>query len=105
MTIKEFIDFLPSRVDENAVAGENVLFHFDITGDEGGQHTVKVEDGNLSVHTGLEGAADCVVKMKDQHFTQLMNKDLNPMMAVLTGKLKISNQGLMMSWANKLGLM
>ena len=35
----------------------------------------------------------------------LLNKDVNPMMALLTGKLKISNQGEMLKYAKIFGLM
>ena len=34
--------------------------------------------------------ADCTIATSEEVFTQLLNGDLNPMMAVMTGKVKIS---------------
>ena len=47
----------------------------------------------------------CVVRATGDNFVGLASGDLNPMMAVLTGKVKITNQGEMLKYAKIFGLM
>ena len=105
MTSREFIYALPNKVSPNAVEGLETLFHFDLSGEGGGQYTVKVADGKVSVSDGLIGEPTCVVRANEETFKKLVAGDLNPMMAVLTGKVKISNQGEMIRYAKIFGLM
>jgi putative sterol carrier protein len=39
--------------------------------------------------TNEEATAPCTIKMKLENFDKLMNGDLNPMMAFMSGKMKI----------------
>ena len=105
MTAQDFITSLPSKVNPAAVAGMSTIFHFDLAGDGGGQYTLKVDDGQVSVTPGLEGEARCKVSAKAEHLVGVVTGDINPMMAVLTGKIKVSNQGELIKYAKVLGLM
>lgn len=105
MTAKEFLENLPEKVRKEAIEGQETTFHFDLSGDGGGQVTLKLEDGEMKAAEGLEGDAKCVVKADAENFMKVVKGDLNPMMAVLTGKLKISNQGEMLKYAKMFGLM
>ena len=71
----------------------------------GGQYTVKVADKNLNVETGLNGEPKCVVKAKSSDLVDVVTGKSNAMMAVLMGKIKISNQGEMIKYAKIFGLM
>ena len=66
---------------------------------------VNVADGKIKVEDGLIGEPKCVVRASDQNFINLVSGELNPMMAILTGKVKISNQGEMIKYAKIFGLM
>ncbi len=101
--VKEFIFALPAKVKPEAVEGLSTLFHFDI-GDSG-TYTVKLDDGKLDVSEGLNGDATCKVTASVETLSKLLSKDLNPMMAMMTGKLKISNPGEMLKYAKIFGLM
>ena len=105
MTSREFIYDLPSRVSPEAIEGHETTFHFDLEGENGAKYTVKVADNRIAVEEGLTGDPACVVKTSDENFMKLIRGDLNPMMAVLTGKVKISNQGEMIRYAKIFGLM
>ncbi len=96
---------LPSKVSPQAIEGMETTFHFDIDGEEGGQITLQVKDGTCEASEGLVGDPKCVVKAKDQNLMKVLKGDLNPMMALLTGKLKITNQGEMLKYAKIFGLM
>ena len=59
----------------------------------------------MSVSEGLIGDAKSTIKASDKLFNELLNKETNPMMAVMTGKLKVSNPGEIMKYIKLLGLM
>lgn len=96
---------LPEKVQQDALEGLETTFHFDIDGDGGGQVTVKVTDGTCVAEEGLHGQPSCVVKAKESNLMSVLRGNINPLMAVLTGKLKISNQGEMLKYAKIFGLM
>jgi len=105
MTAKDFILNLPSQVKPEQLAGIDTCFHFDISGDNGGQYTIAIENGSMTSSEGLVGTPKCAVSSSDKTLVGLLTKDVNPMMALLTGKLKISNQGEMLKYAKLFGLM
>ena len=105
MTAKEFIHSLPSRVNQDAIADKETTFHFDVEGEGGGQYTVTIKDGKTEVQEGLIGEAKCVVKTNNDNFLGVINGTLNPLMAIMMGKLKLSNQGEMLKYAKIFGLM
>ena len=105
MTTREFLYALPAKVDPATIEGLETVFHFDLEGEKGGQYTISVADQKVTVTDGLVGEPKCVVRSTAENFISLANGDLNPMLAVLTGKVKISNQGEMLRYAKLFGLM
>ncbi len=105
MTSKEFINGLPEKVSGDVLEGLATLFHFDLTGEGGGQFTIEVCDNQLTVNEGLTGEPKCIINAKSNDFVDVVTGKSNPMMAVLMGKIKISNQGEMIKYAKIFGLM
>ena len=105
MSTREILYGLPKKVSPASIEGLETVFHFDIDGDQGGQYTIQVANGEVKVEDGLVGDPKCVVRSSDKNFIDLIKGDINPMMAVLTGKVKISNQGEMLKYAKIFGLM
>ncbi len=101
--VKKFLFDLPQKASPDALEGLSTIFHFDIG--ESGQFTVQVDDGKMNVTEGLTGEANCKVTTSAESFSKLISGDLNPMMAMMTGKLKISNPGEMLKYAKMFGLM
>ncbi len=105
MNISRFINGLAPKIDPAAIEGQNTSFHFDISGDQGGQYTVRIIDGKLEWEKGLVGEVKCKVNASADNLSKLLSGNLNPMMALLMGKLKISNQAEMLKYAKIFGLM
>ncbi|MEO6760163.1 MAG: SCP2 sterol-binding domain-containing protein [Saprospiraceae bacterium] len=101
--VKEFLFSLPEKVSPDAIEDISTLFHFDIA--DAGQYTVQIDDGKMAVSEGLQGEPSCKVSTSAANFSKLITGDLNPMMAMMTGKLKISNPGEMLKYAKMFGLM
>ena len=101
---KEFIMSLPSRINPEAIADKDTCFHFVIDGEGGGEFTATIQNGSAEVVEGLSGEAKCVIKSSDKTLTDILEGKQNPQMAVLMGKLKISNLSEMMKFAKIMGL-
>ena len=86
-SVSEFFEGLPSQVDESKTAGMTNTYRFDIDG--AGSWTVDVQDGKVSV--AQDGAADpdVTISTSEDNFQKLVNGELNPTTAYMTGKLKI----------------
>ncbi|MDX1407831.1 MAG: SCP2 sterol-binding domain-containing protein [Saprospiraceae bacterium] len=104
MTAIEFLYGLPGKVYPSALEGHETTFHFDLSGEGGGQCTVSVSDGQLNVEQVLNGRATCTVSSSAQDFLDVVTGKSNPMMAVMTGKVRISNVSEMMKYARMFGL-
>ncbi len=104
-SIKDFLSELPLKVAPEAIEDVSTILHFDISGDSGGIYTLKIENGKMTIDEGLIGDAKSTIKASDILFNELLNKETNPMMAVMTGKLKVSNPGEIMKYIKLLGLM
>lgn len=100
---KEFFNLLPEKIKKEWLIDMETNFHFDIKGDNGGLFSVVVQEEIMEIHEELNGEPTCVIQAKDIHFIKLLNGQLNPVMALLTGKLKVSNQEEIMKHARVLG--
>jgi putative sterol carrier protein len=87
MSVKEFFDDLPSKVDPDKTAGMNNSYVFDIDG--AGQWTVNVADGAVSVDEGA-GEADCTISASEETLLKIARGEANATTAYMTGKLKIA---------------
>jgi len=103
-TAKEFFSNLLQNVPPKYLENVDTRFHFDISEEGGGQFTVAAKDGNLEVQEGLVGEPKCVVSAKNKNFIALLKGELNPMMAVFSGKVKISNTSEVLKYAKMFGM-
>jgi putative sterol carrier protein len=95
-TAAEIIRSLPDRFRPEKAGDWETVFHFDISGPEGGQFTVTVRKGACTVENGLKGVPECVVKTSDQVYRDVELGKANAEIAVMTGKIKISDLAEMM---------
>jgi len=99
---REYLFALPQKTDPFQLEGYNTNFHFEVDGS--GHFTVQVDDGRMEVLEGLSGVPVCRVVTSAESFSAIIKKDLNPMVALMSGKLKISNPGELMRFAGIFGL-
>jgi putative sterol carrier protein len=103
LDVKDYLFSLPAKVNPDALEGLESLFHFEI--ENSGDYSVALAEGKLTVSEGLTGTPKCSVKTSAESFSKLISGDLNPMFAMMSGKLKISNPGEMLKYAKIFGLM
>lgn len=94
----DIVRSLANRAKADKIAGVDTLFHFELEGPNGGHFTVEIKEGSCTVSDGHNGEAKCIVKAKDSDYEDVELGRSNPQMAVMMGKIKISNIGEMMSF-------
>ncbi len=87
---QEYFDTLDTRFIADAAAGVQATIVYDIAGDGGGQWTVTVEDGALAVEPGAVDGPTVTIKMKADHYVDMVNGDLDGTRAFMTRKLKVA---------------
>lgn len=101
-TAKEvFAKFSEKMVNEPAkFEGIDAIYEFNITGDDGGTWTMDLKSDPKAISEGSKGNATCTITMSNSDFSDMIDGSLNPQMAFMTGKLKVSGD---MGQAIKLG--
>jgi putative sterol carrier protein len=87
MTVQEFFDTLPIRVDPAKTAGMNNTYVFEVQ--DSGTWTVRVVDGAVEVSEGAQDA-DCTITASEETFGRIVAGETNATTAYMTGKLKIA---------------
>lgn len=102
MTSKEFLERIPSKVDPSEYKDLNTALHFDLKTE---QYTISVVNGVAKLEDGLQGESEVTLKASADDFAKIASGEMNPMTAMMFGKLKVSNPAAMMKYAKMLGLM
>jgi alkyl sulfatase BDS1-like metallo-beta-lactamase superfamily hydrolase len=84
-----FFGAIPLTFQRGPARGWKATFHFDLTGDPPVQATVRIDDGSLEVENGHVGRPDVSVRADGQVWLDIVAKKRNPVLAVLTGRLKV----------------
>ncbi len=99
VTAQQIIDSIPYRFRQEKAMALNTVFHFDISGEETFNYTVSIRDGQCTLQKGLIGNPDCIIQTTASMYADLETGKANPQLAVMTGKIKISNIAAMMQFA------
>ena len=81
---------LPAMVDAEEIKDLSGRIQFSLTGQGGGEWGVVLGDGKVRVSQGMMAAPELTVKTSTEVAEKLLRGSLNPMMAFMTGKIKIS---------------
>lgn len=90
MSVADLFNSMPGRFQADKATDTNMGIVFDLSGPEGGQWFVNIADGQLNVSQGAPAATpSATVKMTAEDFQAMSSGSLNPMMAFMTGKVKV----------------
>ncbi|MBP9500595.1 MAG: SCP2 sterol-binding domain-containing protein [Candidatus Promineofilum sp.] len=90
MSVAEIFNSMPGRFQADKAVGTNMSILFDLSGENGGQYYVDIAGGELNVTSGAPAAApSATVKMTADDFAAMSSGKLNPMMAFMSGKIKV----------------
>ena len=88
-TAAAVFEAMPGAFVADAAAGVDVVFQYNIAGDNGGDWSCVIKDGTCTVAAGQHEKPVCTMKMGDADFLAMMNGTLPAMQAYTSGKLKI----------------
>jgi putative sterol carrier protein len=88
MMPKPFFEELPGEVEPERLAGIDHSYVFDVAGE--GRWQVDIHDGKLTVTEGAEGDGDVKFAMSAETFDRVTERKQNPMVAYMTGKIKVT---------------
>ena len=74
-------------------------FHFIISGDENLELSLLINNDTCLLEEGLKGTSNCVIKTSAKTYIELETGKANPQMALMMGKIKVSNISEMMKFA------
>ena len=86
----ELMKSLPKLINAEEAKGLNGWVQFSLTGVGGGDWGVILEDGKVNVSEGPMMQPQLTVKISTENAEKLMSGSLDPMMAFMTGKIKIA---------------
>jgi putative sterol carrier protein len=88
-TVAELFEKMPSQFNAEKAGDMNSTILFDLSGDEGGQWSVKIADGAVDVVQEAVDSPMATVKMDAGDYKDMITGKLNPMMAFMSGKVKV----------------
>lgn len=98
VTVEALFASLPSRLRPERTEGWRTRFHYKIAGASAPEWTVVIDGETCTVARGLEGEASCVVEMDEETYLGIETGQINPQVAFMMGKVKVSDIGEMMRY-------
>jgi putative sterol carrier protein len=86
---RKLLEDLSESADAEKLRGLDATILFDVSGEEGGQWTVRINDGQVSLEEGQAESPTITVAAAAKDLKALVKGDLNPMAAFMQGKLKV----------------
>lgn len=103
LTAKEIFDGkIKEKLQEKAEKVQEIgaVYEFKVTGDDESTWTIDCTQAGGAVSEGSTGNANCTVSIALNDLSDIVEKKLNPQMAFMSGKLKVTGD---MGLALKLG--
>ncbi len=105
-SITDMFDKLQERFNPDKARGDKALIAFELGGEGGGSFWLQVNDGTLNVGEGTPPTeADAILRAEAADLMKIMGGELNPMMAFMSGKVKVErNMGMVMKLMGWFGM-
>jgi len=87
-TIEALLDET-AMIAPDKVPGLDAVVGLDLAGEGGGQWTLRFTGGAMTWSEGLDPAAGATLKVSAKDFDALCRRQLNPISAFMTGRLKV----------------
>jgi putative sterol carrier protein len=88
-TVAELFERMPGQFQAEKAVDMNAVILFDLSGEGGGQWSVSIADGKCDVIKGAADSPKATVRMDAGDYKDMITGKLNPMMAFMSGKVKV----------------
>ena len=78
-----------ARVDASRVEGQPAVYEAVLTGEDGGTISALISDGRVTLYKGPYKGCLCSITTSAQTVADIMTGKLNPMTAIVTGRIKV----------------
>jgi putative sterol carrier protein len=92
---KEVFEKMPQVFSAAAAAGVDAVFQYHITGPDGGDWYITVKDNSCQITEGVYDSPSVSLTMSVADWLAMCNKQLDPMTAFMSSKLKASGNIMM----------
>ena len=82
--------------------GIRVAYQFEITGDAGGMWYIRLDNGKFDISKGTITDWDCRMKMGQNTFLAIAKKQMNPVMAFLSGRVQMKGNSDKLKYLQKI---
>lgn len=89
MDCRTLFNEMAARFDGLAAGDWTTVLQFNLSGERGGDFTVRVADGTCTVSEGTAPDATCTITASDETWLGVVEGKVDPMGAFMTGKLKV----------------
>ncbi|HXX76276.1 MAG TPA: SCP2 sterol-binding domain-containing protein [Nitrospiraceae bacterium] len=89
-TIKEFFYSLPAKLDREAAEDLDAVYQFDLSGPQGGQYLVRIQNGTCTVEEGAHVDPHVTLAMASEDCVKVLNGQLSGPAIAMSGRLQIS---------------
>ncbi|GAB5520392.1 MAG: hypothetical protein RhofKO_26430 [Rhodothermales bacterium] len=89
-TIPEMFAAYQKTFDPAETVGVDAVIQMHLDGEGGGDYHFVIKDQTMNIVEGTHDDPDVTVKTTVENWLKVNNGELNPMMAMMTGKVKVS---------------
>jgi len=87
--LQPIFDSMTESFQADKAGDLDMTIQFDLGGDGGGQWYASIGGGTMTVNKGTVEAPSATLKMDADDFAKMSSGDINPMMAFMSGKIKV----------------
>ncbi len=88
-TARQLIESMPKYFKPEKAQGVNAVIQYRLTGENGGDWIVRIQDGQCTVEEGVAENPTLTLRMDAEEYVDLILGKLDGMTAFMTGKLQL----------------
>jgi putative sterol carrier protein len=89
-SLKAFFQALPGTLDRDAAEDLEAIYQFDLTGPQGGQYVVTIQNGSCVVEEGTHADPHVILSMAAEDCMKVLNGQLSGPAVMMSGRLRVS---------------
>lgn len=90
LTVQDVLQSLPGRLDADAADGLTAIYQFDLSGQQGGQYYLAIDQGVCTFGHGAHPDPHVTLAMSGDDALKILTGQLSGQMAAMTGRLSVS---------------